>query len=318
LPWRSFDLFLLEEAQRLGVRLRPGRVVRLDWDETGRPQVHGAKGAPTSYDLLVGAVGVNGSGARLFDALQFGYQPPPTVKAFIGEFYLGKATVEPLLGRAMHIFLLDIPGLEFMAITPKGHYATMILLGEPITPALIDTVIRHPAVQGCLPSGWTHPVMPCQCQPRVNVGDPLHYYADRVVMVGDASVSRLYKDGIGAAYRTAKACATTVLTQGISAAAFERHYRPACRRLSWDNRLGHAVFAGVGLLRSSPRLQNSMVATIRQELATGQRGLSGALWGAFTGSEAYRNILLGCLHPMVWGRLGLNVFRSLPRSDPGP
>jgi len=32
----------------------------------------------------------------------------------------------------MHVFLLDIPRLEFAAIIPKGDYATVCLLGEDI------------------------------------------------------------------------------------------------------------------------------------------------------------------------------------------
>lgn len=43
-----------------------------------------------------------------------------------------------------------------------------------------------------------------------------HPFGDRLVFIGDCGISRLYKDGIGAAYKTAKAAATTAVLHGIS------------------------------------------------------------------------------------------------------
>lgn len=50
------------------------------------------------------------------------------------------------------------------------------------------------------------------------------------------------KDGIGAAYRTAKAAAKTAVLQGISTANFAEHYRAACQRIETDNLIGEFVF----------------------------------------------------------------------------
>lgn len=62
--------------------------------------------------------------------------------------------------------------------------------------------------------------------------------ADRIVFIGDSGVTRLYEDGIGAAYRTAKAAATTAALQGISAEDFKQFYGPACRSIESDNNIG--------------------------------------------------------------------------------
>jgi hypothetical protein len=38
----------------------------------------------------------------------------------------------------MHVFLLDIPRLEFAALIPKGDYVTLCLLGDDIDEELMD------------------------------------------------------------------------------------------------------------------------------------------------------------------------------------
>ena len=64
-----------------------------------------------------------------------------------------------------------------------------------------------------------------------------------MVMVGDCGQTRLYKDGIGAAYRTAKAAATTAIFHGIAAGDFAQHFGPVCRALATDNTIGKVIFA---------------------------------------------------------------------------
>lgn len=53
-------------------------------------------------------------------------------------------------GSAMHIFLLDIPRLEFAAMIPKGDYLTVCLLGRHIDRDLISPrglVARKPTTK---------------------------------------------------------------------------------------------------------------------------------------------------------------------------
>ena len=59
-------------------------------------------------------------------------------------------------------------------------------------------------------------------------------------MIGDCGVTRLNKDGIGAAYRTAKAAARTAIFEGVSAEDFRKHYWPVCQAISGDNRFTFA------------------------------------------------------------------------------
>ncbi|MHC4992727.1 MAG: hypothetical protein ACYTGC_17285, partial [Planctomycetota bacterium] len=287
----------------------------------GRPQVSLQPNPPKAYDLVALAVGVNAP-LKLLDGLDFGYGSPPTTKTFIREYYLGEAVIDATLGSAMHVFLLDIPRLEFAAIIPKGDYATVCLLGDSIDKALVTAFLESPEVRRCFPEGWHADERSCQCSPRISVGPATRPFADRVVFVGDCAVTRLYKDGIGAAYRTAKAAARTAVFEGVSEADFREHYWPLCRSLNADNRLGKIVFSGASVARGLRFARRAIVGMTLAEQAARppRRRMSRILWDMFTGSASYRSIMVRSLHPGFWTRLVGHVAAALvwPRRDRSP
>lgn len=305
--WRSFDGFLQDLTRRKGVRVISDRVTSIE-RTGGRPAVRTKGGGPVSYDLLAVAIGVNSALLRFMESLGAGYVPPRTTRTYISEFSLDRETVEHHLGSSMHVFLLDIPGLEFSAIVPKGEHVTLCLLGEAIDDALVQDFLSRPEVRECFPPGWTPPPKPCHCAPSMNVGDAVKPFADRMVFIGDAGVTRLYKDGIGAAYRTAKAAAMTAVFEGISAEDFFRHYAPMCRSISRDNRLGRLVFAATRLVKGVGPARRAVARMVAAEQRDGgpKPRMSSVLWDTFTGSSPYRDILLRALHPIFLGRLAWN------------
>jgi NADH dehydrogenase len=122
--------------------------------------------------------------------------------------------------------------------------------------------------------------------------------------VRDAGVTRLYKDGIGAALVTARHAALVVVNHGVSGDALHRHYLPFLRSLHRDNRLGHAIFAVHHRLKDSPsifRAQSRLVDAERRK--GGKRPFHRVFWGLFTGSYSYRSILSTALRPLTAGRL---------------
>ena len=305
LPWTSFDLFLLQLAIKKGARHLPYAVTGLQ-RKTGLPTISSKKQPEQSYDFLVGAVGINHTKSlELFKSLEFGYIPPKTTKAYITELYYGEKDVAKYLGSSMHVFLLNITRLKFAAITPKGHYATVVLLGDKIDHHLVEQFFHSPEVQKCLPPGWEIPVQPCHCQPWINIGTPKKPYADRIVLVGDASVSRLYKDGIGAAYRMAKRCALTALTHGVAEQSLHRYYWLDCEHMMMDNLLGHGLFAIDGLLRRFTLFRQGLMAVLKDELCVegSHCPLCSAFWNTFTGSASYIQIGKNMFHPKVMLKL---------------
>ncbi|NGZ26316.1 MAG: hypothetical protein G8345_05460 [Magnetococcales bacterium] len=313
LPWDGFDWFMLQKAVQQGARHLPHRVAEIHRDGDGKPRLLMKNEGGRVYDLLVGAPGINNPASlRLFENMDFGYQPPKMMKAFIAEWYMGAEDVQERLGHVMHIFLLHLPGLMFAALTPKGPYATLVILGEGADEELANRLCRTPQMQALLPPNWQIPVQPCQCQPHIYIGAAKNPFGDRVVMVGDAGVSRLYKDGIGAAFRTAKACANTALTRGVAKEHFQRHYWPACQEMERDNLLGHGLFKVDGLLGWWPLFRHALLGVVRweQNHPFSQRHLSRALWNTFTGSAAYTDILLDLLHPTTMGRFCWEVVKQ--------
>jgi flavin-dependent dehydrogenase len=304
IKWGSFDGYLQKLAIEKGANVINQRADEIIWDD-GLPQIKVRKGEPQGYDLVTIAVGVNSASRKLFANLNFDYETPKTTKTFIQEYYFGEEQIADVLGSSMHVFLLDMPRLEFAAIIPKGDYVSVCLLGEDIDKELVTNFMNTPEVQGCFPPGWDFDANSCNCSPRINIAGAGHPYGDRIVFIGDSGVTRLYKDGIGAAYRTAKSAATTAVLQGISDEDFKEYYWPACRKIETDNMIGQVMFLVTRLIqgqRVARRAVLRMTADEQKDVDSKKR-MSMVLWDMFTGSAPYRDIFVRTLSPIFLTRL---------------
>jgi len=163
----------------------------------------------------------------------------------------------------------------------------------------------------------------CHCYPRINTRTARPPYGDRLVMIGDAGTTRLYKDGIGASYRTAKAAARTAVFHGVSAQDFEEHYWPLCKKIDTDNQVGKFVF-WVGSLVQRARFARRgvlrMVAAEQRDEKAPKR-MSSVLWDLFSGSAPYTDVFLRTLRPgyvanLGWNLAAANVGHRDARQDP--
>jgi flavin-dependent dehydrogenase len=303
IKWGSFDGYLQNLAVEKGAHLIRGRVVDVNLAD-GKPQVKTRDGTSQLYDLLAVAVGVNSGTLKLFQGLGLNYQVPRTTKTFIREYYLGEEMVAKYVGSSMHVFLLDIPRLEFAALVPKGDYVSLCILGDDIDSSLVQSILDTAEVKECLPSNMPLTQGSCQCAPYISIRGAENPYADRIVFIGDSGVTRLYKDGIGAAYRTAKAAATTAIFHGISVNDFKRYYRPTCQSISVDNLIGKMVFAVTRQIQKRRFARRAVLRMVSSEqLKAGRfRRMSTVLWDTFTGSAPYREILIRTFHPFFLSR----------------
>jgi flavin-dependent dehydrogenase len=296
--WESFDGHLLKLAIDKGVKLTRTRVVEVTRDD-GRPRLKTRDGRTSTYDLLAVATGVNTASKKLFEGQDFSYEFPRTTRTYIQERLLGEDTVSRVLGNSMHVFLLDIPRLDFAAIIPKGDYVTICLLGEGIDEALAREFLESPSVKKCLPAEMQARGRSCNCFPRINVRGAAQPFSDRIVFIGDCAVTKLFKDGIGAAYRTAKAAARTSIFRGVSADSFRKHYLPLCKRIARDNLIGKMTFAVAGKAqrRSFARRTILRMVAFEQQKEGRQPRISTVLWDMFTGSASYGEIVLRSMRP---------------------
>lgn len=312
--WVSFDHHLLENATDRGARVVQARIEEVTRDN-GRPVLHVKGGEPVPYDLVVVATGVNTSILKTFEELGIGYQRPKVTKTLIREYYLGEEAINASLGTSMHVFLLDLPHLEFAALIPKGDYVTMAMLGDDLDSAAGDMFASTPEVRAVMPPGWDHRVQSCQCLPHINVHGVEKPYADRVVFIGDAGVTRLYKDGLGAAYRTAKAAARTAVFEGVSERAFRERYLPVCRSIQGDNRIGHLAFMLTRVAQKLRILRVAILTITQDEQASGRTPrMSGVMWDIFSGSAPYSDIFRRMIHPALIFRGALAMPGVLVRT----
>jgi flavin-dependent dehydrogenase len=312
--WDSFDGYLLAKAKNKGANVIEDRVDKVN-SQNGKIQFKLASSPEflEPYDLTVVATGVNSASLKLFEDLNFHYSPPKTSKTFIREYFLGKEVVEQYLGNSMHVFLIDLPRFEFAAIIPKGESVTICVLGNQIDKELIDSFLSMVETKKCFPPDFQLGKGHCQCWPGISISSAQRPFADRIVFIGDTGTTRLYKDGIGAAYITAKAAATTAIFQGASAQDFKKYYWPVCKRIKLDNFIGKAIF---GFTHSVQKLKFTRQGILRMVLAEQQkkgkkRTMSMVLWDMFTGSAPYRDIFFRTLNPAFLSRFLMNSTTSI-------
>ncbi len=310
--WISFDGYLLNLALNNGAHLIQNRVDDIKLVDN-KLQITTRDGVEHLHDFLIIAAGVNTSLLKKFQNLGFSYEPPTTTKTFICEYYLGEKKVTEYLGSSMHLFLLNIPRLEFGAIIPKGDYLTLCLLGEDIDKDLISEFIHSPEVSRCFPADLDLEKRSCQCLPRLSIKGAGNPFSDRIVFIGDSGITRLFKDGIGAAYRTAKAAASTAVFKGISANYFKTTFWPVCKKIENDNKIGKIIFAITKMIQKRRFARQAVLRMVSREQKNLIKNppMSTVLWDTFTGSAPYKSIFIRTFHPAFWLRFCLDLFVSL-------
>lgn len=297
----SFDGWLLRQAERLGVRIEYETISRICLGEERTVQFTRSS---VNFDLIVLASGINGKTVAFQEV---DYTPPKTRRIAQQELHLGAAQVASSLGKSAHAFLIPHSGLIFGTLVPKGPFVNVSVLRGDEQEASVEEFLNYDIVRNILPKNYKNA---CSCQPMALISPARHYFADGFVAIGDAAVTRLYKDGIGSALLTARQAAYTVAYHGISRKDFAHYYRPICRAINSDNRWGKLLFA------INERTKNSRVFILSQQhlIADEQQDASRpqtftrAAWGMFTGSYSYRSIARIFLQPISLVRLSLTLL----------
>jgi len=300
----SFDGFLLKAARSRGARVVRARVHTVSLKpcpsvETDRQRY--------AADLVVLAAGVNRPVIHFTD---LPYRPPRRQKMAQTELCLGTDVVRATLGESVHIVLPRDGSLTFGSLVPKGPCVNISLLGEHLPPGSITRFLALPEVAALLP-----PELPraCGCHPHIAVEPARPLYADGFVAIGDAGITRLYKNGIGTALRTARQAAFTAVCHGVGMADFGTHYAPLCREIAWDNRAGRFLFAFTKFFQHHPWFAKTHLHSIaaEQERPPAQRHHSRLLWGMFTGTYPYRQLLAMACYPRLHASLFGHFLKEL-------
>ena len=312
--YESFDGHLLNICKKKGVNVINERVSELETVEDGI-LVKTAGQSSCKYDLVVGAAGLNLHTLKLFESIHPEYIIPKTTKTHICEFFLEPSLIDAYFGNSMHVFLLNLPNIKFGALIPKGNYITLVLLGDKINKEIVGNFLASPIVKNCFPEGKElQDMLMCQCYPTINIQGAKSAFGDRMILIGDSASSKLYKNGIGSAYITAKAAAKTAMFEGVSEKDFRAGYQKVIKELDRDNLLGKFVFAITAAIQKSSLLKRGLFNTVwyEQKKSGGKRMLSSVLWDTFTGSAPYENILIRGCHPRMGSSFLINLFKKTP------
>ena len=308
----GFDNYLVELCREKGAELISDRVTEAIRTADG-VTLKTKNGSKARYDLVVGAVGLNTKALELFSSICPSFIPPETTKTYIAEFKLEPEQVDKHFGNSMHVFLLNLPNIKFGALIPKGRFVTLVLLGNDISMEIASSFVNSEPVRKLFPPDCKlDEIAPCKCFPRINVKGAILAFDDRAVLVGDSASSKLYKNGVGAAYITGKAAAKTAIFNGISAHAFRKYYQPVCKELDRDNKLGKFIFSVTVIIQRSNLLKSAVLNMVisEQGRVAHKRRMSSVMWDTFTGSAAYRNIFFRCLNPLLLLSLFWNIIKS--------
>lgn len=294
----GLDGYLLSEVCERGARLVPSRVRNVEQGD--RPMVRTARDQYEA-DLVVLATGVN-SRPPLSSA--FGYQSPRTAQMTQDEI----RRPDNWPGYKVAGFFGQPPGVAFGAVVPKGRYLNVSLLPKKEGIQAISNFYQTQAQA----LGRFFPSQPpslCSCTARIAVQPARTYFGDRWVAVGDAAVSRLFKDGIHSAFRTSHVAMRAAVEEGVAREDFARAYAPFCRRLAVDNAYGEFLFKVSLLAMRHPPFARAVVECVRAEagLKFEQRIYSRVLWGMLTGDDAYRDLFWLCLKPRGWFQLARQI-----------
>jgi len=258
-------------------------------------------------DLVVGAFGVNSTSAKIFEDIGFGYKKPNTITTAIAEVCFDEDIISEHFGNSIHLFLLPIRNIKFAAMIPKGTYVTLCILGKNMNVNTVKNFLNYPVVKNVLPK-TAKCELSCRCLPKMNIRAPKIAFADRAVMCGDAGSTRLFKDGLGAAYMMGKAAAKAAVFQGVSKQHFQKYYYPVYNGIMIDNWFGKYLFAITDLYRTYRIMTKGMVTVVKDEQQAPNRPkrFSSILWDMYTGNERYKNIFRSAvslpMHFDIWGK----------------
>lgn len=289
----SFDDFLLSWVQDRGAELISQPVWDIKLPENKNDPVSltfGKKENPHIFeaDLAAGAFGVNTYLMNRIQGLGFGYKPPSTLITYQAELKCDQEEISRKFGNSIHVYLPKSKNIRYATIIPKGDYLTITLIGKKdASNETFDEFLSLKAIKDTIPSSKPQ----CFCYPRITVSPSKNPFTHRLVIIGDASFSRHYKNGIESAFITAKLAAEAALYYGIDSSSFLTHYyRQAKKSIIHDNYYGQLLFLMNDIISSIPLITQSHFSLTKTKNNASSKKLRLILWNMFTGNVSYKDI----------------------------
>ncbi len=290
----SFDDFLLTWAQDRGAKVISYPVWDIKLPKKSTEPVSLFFGERKNLeqfeaDLVVGSFGVNSYLMKKIQKLGLGYRPPSTLITYQAELKSDREKIFRDFGNTIHVYMPKSKNIRYATVIPKGDYISITLIGKKnATKDIFSEFIGLKEIQNKIPHSQPH----CVCYPKILISPSKNPYANRLVMIGDASFSRHYKNGIESAFITAKLAAETATCFGIDASSFsDYYYQKAKKLIIKDNYYGRFLFFMNDIISSSPLLTKSHLSLARKGTNLySSKKIRFILWNMFTGNIPYREI----------------------------
>ncbi len=308
----QYDGYMLEAAKESGVDVLSARAIDLEFHADN--VIVYTDSAPLEGDVVVGAFGLDEGSASIFSR-HTKYRPPKALSSVVTKYHPGPEAMSKF-GSHIHAFMPKHPHIEFGGITPKGKHLTINIAGRFVDAPLMSKFLEHSSVRQVLPN--------LEMAQRSNPDDLRYFkgrfpyslahqfYGDRYVMIGDAAgLVRSFKGkGVTAALQTGIRAAETIMSVGVSGAAFNDHYKKANEDIIGDMSYGQAMrliviaMARTGVLdavlrgaRKEPRLKRALI-------------------GAVSGHVPYRKVWADSLAPASLWSILLHLNKSKSQEEP--
>ncbi len=312
----SFDSYLLNLARETGAEIINCLVnaISLPEEDTGKINLACSRQSEKfhiSADVIVGASGLNSTLANKFSNLHFGYRPPKSLKMYQAELEMDPQKIKSIFGNSIFIFALGIKNIQFAALIPKVRYITLSIITKGnARKEDISAFLSHSRIREKFPEEFHVAKERCFCLPKINIASSRKPYADRIVIIGDASISRYYKNGIESAFLSAQLGSEAIFHHGYSEEALKKHYfYPLRKQIGNDNRYGHLLFKIFDLISTYGSLAQIFLLVASESKRDEPRQIAQEiLWDLFTGNNPYKKIFFKFLKPALQFELVKTTF----------
>jgi hypothetical protein len=138
-------------------------------------------------------------------------------------------------------------------------------------------------------------------------------------MVGDASFSRHYKNGIESAFLTAQMAAEASFKHGVDSRSLQIHYiKRAKKKIQNDNRYGRLLFKVNDFISTVPILTHAHFTIAEKKNSRAAKRMRSILWNMFTGNIPYKDIFKISMNfrlqlSLLWTTLCLSLKKIFKR-----
>ena len=319
----GLDAKLLESALKYPtVQFYRGEISSVDLSLGNQSRVRLKGGIELRSDFFIGAFGHSKLAKNVKVLKNEKLDAPITRRSTVIEYDIGEDLLNEEFGSYARIMVLPFDKLKksdssalFVLLAPKNDGAmTMVIMGDKdITSHDVNQLLESENLKKALSANLLNKIKMkelkrkggcgiCTCTINtITLQSPEHYLINRMgggILIGDAGLTRLYKDGIGAAVATAREAALSIIKGDFSSyrRKIGREYPPddhfyAERYL----RLNDAVI-------SNPHLRRLLMLA-NNTPAVSQLLIDPHMRHFLTGDVAYKNIL-----PSLFAEMLFKIF----------